>query len=367
MDFVDQLEALASNIPNQLDHILTEEATKSALVMPFIQTLGYNVFDITEVVPEFNANVGASKKYKLDYAILQEGKPIILIECKHHSEKLDKDAHSQLFHYFAATDARVGILTNGITYRFYSDLAEANKLDEKPFLEIDMLNLQEALVVELKKLTKQSFNLDEILTAASELKYTREIKRILAEQLNEPSEEFVKFFAAQIYAGRVNARVRQEFTGFVKRAFKQFIREQISGLLQSASNLADDELSKPPSSSGQDTAEALDEDNQENRIVTTDEELEGFYIVKSILCQVIAPRRVIQRDAVTYFSVLLDNNNRKPICRLYFNNPENKRLGLFDHSEDRRTEEKVSIANTDEIYQYADRLKATIAHYNESN
>ena len=179
MDLVDQIKAIASNLPNQLDRIKTEEATKVSLVMPFIQALGYNVFDINEVVPEFDANVGASKKYKLDYAIFQDSKPIILIECKHHADNLNNgDAYSQLFHYFASTMARIGVLTNGISYRFYSDLVESNKLDEKPFLEIDLFNLQEGLIDELKKLSKQSFNIDVILSTASELKYTREIKRI---------------------------------------------------------------------------------------------------------------------------------------------------------------------------------------------
>ena len=361
MDFVDQIKALASNIPDQLDRVLTEEATKSSMVMPFIQSLGYNVFDITEVVPEFDANVGASKKYKLDYAILQDGKPIILIECKHHAEKLDGDAHSQLFHYFAATDARIGVLTNGVSYRFYSDLVESNKLDEKPFLELDMLNLQDNLIEELKKLSKQAFNLDDILTAASELKYTKAIKAILHEQLNEPSDDFVRFFAAQVYPGRLTERVRQEFTAFVKRAFKQFIREQISGLLQSASNLADGISEEPESTAEEETtAETSDRDS---RIVTTEEELEGFYIVKSILSSSIDAARVAHRDTIGYFNVLLDDNGRKPICRLYFNNTDNKRLEFFDYTEEGRKEEKVSIAEVNEIYQYSDRLKATVQYY----
>jgi len=366
MDFVDQIKAIASNIPDQLDRVLTEEATKSSMVMPFIQALGYNVFDITEVVPEFDANVGASKKYKLDYAILQEGKPIILIECKHHADKLDGgDAHSQLFHYFAATDARIGCLTNGLNYRFYSDLVESNKLDEKPFLELNMLNLQDNLISELKKLSKQSFNLDEILTAASELKYTKEIKRILADQLNAPSDDFVRFFASQVYPGRLTERVRQEFTSFVTRAFKQFIREQISGLLQSASDLADGlSPSAQEANEGEAAAPAEAESpTPDSRIVTTEEELEGFYVVKSILSSIVEPGRVTQRDTISYFNILLDDTNRKPICRLYFNNTDNKRLELFDYTEEGRKEEKVSLSEVSEIYQYADRLKATVQHY----
>lgn len=341
MDFVDQIKSIAANIPNQLDHILTEEATKSALVMPFIQALGYNVFDITEVVPEFDANVGASKKYKLDYAILQEGQPIILIECKHHTDALGEDARTQLFHYFAATHARIGVLTNGVTYRFYSDLVETNKLDEKPFLELNLLNLQEPLIEELKKLSKHSFDIEEILSAASELKYTKEIKRILLEQFNEPTEDFVKFFAAQVYSGSVTKRVREEFTPFVKRAFRQFVREQISGLLQSASNLADAEANNEAPAA----AEEMEEET--NGIETTDIEIEGFHIVRAIVSEIVDPGRITYSDKMSYCNVLLDNKTTKPICRMYFNNPERKSIGLFTHGDEGKQEEKISL---DEVH-----------------
>jgi predicted type IV restriction endonuclease len=363
MDFVDRIKELADNIPNKLSRILTEEATKNALVLPFISALGYNVFDIHEVIPEFDANVGASKKYKLDYAILKEGKPIILIECKHHADKLDKDSWSQLFHYFAATEARIGILTNGIIYRFYSDLEEKNKLDEKPFLEINFLELQETLINELKKLTKLAFNLDDILIVASELKYTREIKRILAEQLNEPTDDFVKFFATKVYSGRVTEKVKQEFTGFVQRAFKQFIREQISELLLSASNLAEGISNTKDENLEQSTVESNEKNTKPNSIVTTAEELEGFYIVKAILSQNIEPKRIAHRDTVNYFNILLDDNKLKPLCRLYFNNPNKKYLGLFDYGESGKIEEKISISHAHDLYQYSDRLKATLARY----
>lgn len=361
MDFIDQIKTLSSNISAQLERIKTEEATKTSLVMPFIQALGYNVFDITEVVPEFDANVGASKKYKLDYAILQDGKPIILIECKHHSEAFTNgNAYSQLFHYFAATKARIGLLTNGVVYHFYSDLVEPNKLDEKPFLEINMLNLQEGLIDELKKLSKHSFDIEEILTTASELKYTREIKRILNEELNNPSDEFIRFFASKVYPGRITERVKQEFEGFVKRALRQFIREQISGLLQSASSLAESESGESSK------VEEIDSDSTQqepNGIVTTEEELEGWYIIKSIMRESIDPSRVAMRDVMTYCGILLDDNNRKPICRLYFNNLERLRLGLFDHGVDGKNEEKVDLAKVDDLYQFADRIRKTVEHY----
>ncbi len=78
MDFIDRIRDLSTRIPKQLEHIQTEEATKNALIMPFISALGYNVFDPTEVVPEFTADVGIKKGEKVDYAIHLDGKPIML-------------------------------------------------------------------------------------------------------------------------------------------------------------------------------------------------------------------------------------------------------------------------------------------------
>ena len=185
MDFSDRIRDLANKIPRQIDHLETEEATKHALVMPFINALGYNVFDPTEVMPEYVADVGVKRGEKVDYAILMDSKPILLIECKSSNTNLNKEHASQLYRYFSVTDSRFGVLTNGITYQFFADLEEPNKMDTKPFFEFNMLDAKDVSIEELKKFTKEAFDLDDILTNASELKYTREIKRILAEQVRD--------------------------------------------------------------------------------------------------------------------------------------------------------------------------------------
>jgi len=182
MDFIDKIRELSARIPKQMEYIQTEEATKIALIMPFIDALGYDIFDPTEVIPEFTADIGTKKGEKVDYAILMDGKPIILFECKSCGSELDNGHASQLYRYFSVTEARFGVLTNGISYQFYSDLDEQNKMDSKPFFEFNMLEIKEPFVEELKKFTKSTFDLDNILTTASELKYTREIERIIAEE-----------------------------------------------------------------------------------------------------------------------------------------------------------------------------------------
>src|SRR6266508_2420373 len=226
MDFIDRIRELAARTPKQLEHIQTEEATKSAL--------GYNVFDPTEVTPELNADVGIKKGEKVDYAILRDGKPIMLFECKHHAADLSKVHASQLYRYFSVTEARFGVLTNGIVYWFYTDLEAANKMDAKPFFEFNLLDFKEQEAEELKKFSKSAFDLTNILTTASELKYTREIKRILAEQMQEPTDEFVKFFAGQVYTGRMTQAVREQFAQLTRQALKQFVNDKINERLKTA-------------------------------------------------------------------------------------------------------------------------------------
>ncbi len=132
------LESLSERVALQRDNLATEEAAKHALVLPFISALGYDIFDPTEVIPEFTADFGLRHGEKVDYAIMREGKPALLVECKKVSDPLHVSGASQLARYFSVTEARIGVLTNGIVYRFFSDLEADNVMDSEPFLEIDL-------------------------------------------------------------------------------------------------------------------------------------------------------------------------------------------------------------------------------------
>lgn len=359
MDFIDKIRELSARIPKQVELIQTEEATKHALVMPFISALGYNVFDPAEVTPELCADVGTKKGEKVDYAVLKESKPIILFECKAVNSDLSKAHASQLYRYFSVTEARFSVLTNGIVYWFYTDLDAPNKMDSKPFFEFNMLDVREQDVEELKKFTKSAFDLDGIMTTASELKYTREIKRLLTEQAQEPSEEFVRFFASQVYSGRMTQAVREQFTEMTRRAFRQFINDRIQERLKTA--LATETTQ---TAAEEQASSAAVEDGNEQKIITTPEEWEAFYMVKAILRECIATERIALRDQQTYCGILLDDNNRRPLVRLWFNGLQ-KYIGLFDNAE--RKETKVPIAKLDDLYQFADRIQATVALYSPAN
>ena len=359
MSFAEKLAALTQRIPNLIDHLETEEATKNALVMPFIAALGYDVFNPREVVPEFTADVGIKKGEKVDYAIMQDGEVIMLVECKTAGTQLRQANMSQLFRYFTVTKARIAMLTNGVDYRFYSDLEERNKMDQRPFLELDLLDVREDMVAEVRKLSKENFDLERMLSTASELKYLREINRILAEQFENPDQDLVRFLFKRANPKAVfTSAAREQFTSLVQKALQQFIRERVSSRLRTALEREDAAVAKPEAESAEVVPEPADVE-EDDGIETTEEEIEGYHIVKAIVRQVVAPDRVVHRDTKSYMGILLDDNNRKPICRLRFNYSQ-KYIGLFDAD---KNESKHGIESLDDIYNYAEQLKETARRY----
>ncbi len=359
MSFSDRLASLAQRAPSLIGHLETEEATKNALVMPFIAALGYDVFNPQEVVPELTADVGVKKGDKVDYAIKQDGEVIILIECKTAGANLSEANMSQLFRYFTVTNARIAVLTNGIHYRFYSDLEEPNKMDGRPFLELDLLDLREHHVNEVKRLAKGSFDLNRMLSAASELKYLRELHRVLAEQFENPDPELVRFLYLQVNPeGRFIASVREQFSELVPKAFQQFISERVSGRLRTA--LAQEDVvtgRKQDDSASEENAE--ESEPRDSGVETTADEVEAYHIVKAIVREVVAPERIVHRDTKSYMGILLDDNNRKPICRLHFNTSQYY-LGTFDAG---KNETRHTIDSLNDIYQHADQLRKTAVGY----
>ena len=235
MAFIDDIRELAEKARKykEAEVLGTEAATKTFLIRPFIELLGYDFSDPFEVMPEFTADRGTKKGEKVDYAILKDGSPTILFECKAAGVDLDKHTN-QLSRYFGVTDVRFGVLTNGIAYRFFSDLEKPNVMDEKPFLELNLLDIQDPLVDELKtlvdglkKFNKESFDVDNIVSTARKLKYTLEIKRILTAEYESPMEGFVGFWIDAVKAGsKTQARI-DEFTPITKDAFQQFVDAQI--------------------------------------------------------------------------------------------------------------------------------------------
>lgn len=361
MEFSEKLAAMAKKLRQDRTVINTEEATKTSLIMPFIATvLGYDVFNLSEVVPEFIADVGLKKGEKIDYAILRDGEVQMLIECKKVGEALSLDNASQLFRYFHVTSARIACLTNGQEYRFYTDLDAPNKMDEKPFLVLDLDDIDDAMIPELVKLTKAEFDLESVINSAGELKYVSAIKRQFAAQRREPTDDFVRVFASRVYEGRMTAKVTEQFTDLVRKSFAQYVNDQVNERLKAAlgnqnyPHPEDESLPTPGAAS-----ELAAPEEPDNGIQTTLEEMEGFHIVRAIVCSEISLDRVFSRDTKSYFGVLVDDSNRKPICRLHFNASQ-KYLGLLDES---KVETRIALDDLRDIYQYAEALREAARRY----
>jgi predicted type IV restriction endonuclease len=355
MDFKDEIKAFGDRAEKLKSQISTEEATKNAFIMPFIKALGYDVFNPLEVVPEFVADIGIKKGEKVDYAILRDGQPSILVECKHWSENLDVH-NSQLFRYFHTTKAKFGILSNGIVYRFYTDLVEPNKMDEKPFLEFNVTDIKDNQIEELKKFHKSYFDVDNIVNTASELKYMTELKAAINTEFQNPTDNFVRHFGKQIYSGTLTAKVMEQFTALTKKSIQQYINDIITERLKSALKKENDgELISPE----QEVAMATVLEKTESKIETTDEEMEAFLIVKTVLRQKINASRVAYRDNQSYFAILLDDNNRKTICRLYLNG-QKKYFAIID---EQKKEVKTEIATIDDIFNFAETLNKIVAEF----
>lgn len=351
MDLIDQLNALASRIRTTKDLIQTEEATKNAMVMPFIQILGYNVFDPTEVTPELIADIGTKKGEKVDYAILRDGKPIMLFECKKSGGDLHINHAGQLFRYFHVTASRFGVLTNGLKYRFFTDLEQPNKMDNTPFFEFDILDFKERDVEELKKFAKTSFDVDTILNTASDLKYTRAIQERLNEWVINPPDEFVRLLSVDLLAGRrFTPTLKDQFTQITKRAFEQLLSERINVRLKGA-------MAAESPLVAEHSVPIISLAVTEPEVDTSPEEIEGLHIIRSILRDVVSPRRIVMRDNLSYCAILLDDNNRKPVCRLRFNNAQKLAVGIFGQD---KAEERFSLDVIDDLYNFADRLRATV-------
>lgn len=357
MEILERVNDLAKRAQRQLAHLNTEEATKTALVMPLLQILGYNIFDPTEIIPEYTADVGTKKGEKVDYAICRDGKPVVLMECKKHGSQLDIEKSSQLYRYFSVTEAKFAVLTDGLKYRIFTDIDQPNKMDSKPFLEFSILDMTQGIAEELKKFAKERFNVDTILSTASNLKYTKGVKRAFAEEFANPSEEFVRLLASRVYAGRFTQALRDQFTPIVKSALQEFVHDRVNERLK----LALEPQSTVESGTVQSgsVSEVADED-ETSGIVTTEEEKEAFMIVRAILRESVDPKRVFIRDSKSYCSVILDDNNRKPICRFYFNAAKQKYLGLF--GEDKEVT-RNAMADLSDIYGHAGALRQAAARY----
>lgn len=371
MSLREDLEALSQRAIEQKDQMVTEEAAKLALVMPFMRALGYDIFEPTEVEPEYTADFADSQGRKVDYAIKRDNKPIILIECKRVKDPLDVGKADQLALYVNATDARFGILTNGVVYKFYS--SHENRMDNDPFLEIDLANLNPGDVDALEKsrLDKASFDDKESQAVAEEMKDVGSIKTYLRKTYAQPSDEFVRFLAGVLERRRSRNFIRY-FTFLVKRAFHEFVsdelRNEVKKTLDRATVISAAQENLETSVTNARQSDHLlareegvkDGGNRRPRRKPTDQESEGYEKVRNMVANMVGPNKIAMRTHQNYCSVLFDDNIQKRICRLYFKASSAMKLGLFD---EQKKETKYSLDSVDDIWKYANQLQAAVKRY----
>lgn len=355
MELNEKLYELVERIKSIKDSITTEEATKTSMIMPFFQLLGYDVFNPLEFVPEFTADVGIKKGEKVDYAIIIDKEPLILIECKPCTKSLNKHS-SQLFRYFGTTNAKFAILTNGLSYQFFTDLEDKNKMDMRPFLTIDLLNLKDRDIVEISKFQKNVIDVDNILNSAENLKYSRLIKDSFANHVEAPSVDFVKFILNDVYDGLKTQKVIDDFTPIVKRAISQYISDSMNTKIKAALNEEDESEQEATEQNGSEQDSAP---KKEHKIVTTLEELECYAIVKAILRTAVDSDRINYRDTERYFGILLDDNNRKWICRVHLMSS----VKYITVPDENKNPIRYDIDSIDDIYKYSNELKEACEKY----
>ncbi len=366
-----QIQALAERVRESLKEGLNEANTKTSLVMPFLNALGYDVFNHKEVALEYTSEWGTKKGEKVDIAILREGEPIILIECKALGDPLDTGKCSQLFRYFATLSAHIGILTNGQRYLFFSDIEKANIMDAKPYMEIDLLNFNERNLADLKKLSKQAWDLDGVLSSAETLKFILAIKPLIAKDFSEPSPSIVKHYASQCYDGKITSRVVDAFSPVVKMAFSEYLSDLIAKRLDTAKQ-AEEAQKLEDTIVGTAHNLPVEPDTGKDGIITYNTEVWALVAIRTLLKDIVAPGRIMMRDQKSYCSILLDNNNRKPICRLYNfqhfdwgmdNIGPNAYILILTESNDRG--ERYNLQYVDDIYPLTKHLvKAVKRHEN---
>jgi hypothetical protein len=352
MELATKLMALEKRTTEHRELLLTEEAAKTALVLPFLQSLDYDVFNPGEVIPEYTADVGIKKGEKVDYAICSDGKLNILIECKPSTVELDTKHASQLFRYFAITDARVAILTNGVVYQFYSDTEQPNKMDERPFYNFTMDAIKRTDPAILELFAKHSFDINRIVEVAGRLKLQSLLRTELEKEFATPSEEFVKMMISRVHVGRASAAQKEQFQSLLTASIATLVRDRVNERLTSALNVAN-----PAETTIEENAS--DDMSDGSGVITTDEEISGFRIVQAIAARHVSPERIFIRDSKSYCAILLDDNNRRTLARLHFNSPTTRYLGTFTD----KTETRHLISSVTDIYKFEDEIVKRIEEF----
>lgn len=278
-----------------------ETATRDLLIEPFFNILGYD--KMNHYLHEFALKISKGRVKKVDMVITIDGKkPIMLVECKAAGNPLSKKNFKQLSDYFDLNKSSdIGILTNGIIYKFYCVNWDNDRLNSKPFLVFDLNNFTDADLENIVQFDRAVFDIDKIKDNANEVYFLDSFEDALFATLYNPKQEFIKLIYNNMGGRNVTADVR-------KRIYK---------LINSIS-----------------LEEALDKIKQAELrdskfgFVTTSDEIKTFEIIKTIIAMTSKISnddlsRISYVDSKTVFNIITDNRGRNVICQLKYTGSKN--------------------------------------------
>ncbi len=348
MDISNTIHDVADRVLKQVPYVQSEEATKLAMVNPFLtDVLGYDTADLTQVQPEFTADVGTKQGEKVDYALIHEGEPVILIEAKVTGTPLDKTDPSQLFRYFAALDsAQFGIFTDGVKYLFFTDIDKANVMDRRPFLNLDLSDIKTEALEEVVRFVRTEFDPSEIRENADALKYVQGLRERIAQEFRDPSDDFVRLLMSSVYDGLKTQAAVDAFRIHTQKALKSFVEVNLRERLAAAF--------------GKEAGETEIPSRENARTAINSDEVKAFFIIKALLHDVIDVDRLHLVQRTDHSAVLVDGSVRKLVCKLKLRDrPHNIELVRYDEDGNRfRTNQR--LRSIDDIYVHEPILESKV-------
>ncbi|MEH2398740.1 type I restriction endonuclease [Nostoc sp.] len=325
MGFIEDITKLSEQVRKRADQVVGEEATKMALIVPFLSALGYDVYDPSEVMPEYVADFAIKKAgqfEKVDYALAINNNIVMLVEAKARGQKAE--AHDgQLSRYFnGLLTTKVAIVTNGVEYRFFTDLRDKNVMDKEPFFSFNILEYDTKDIDNLKFFHRDNFDVTAITNYAEEMVYVKGMTQLLGNLLRSPSEEFVRFLVAELGTVAPSYEIKGRMTGKVIDKFKPIVKKSIQGsLVELMTRSLSQEITQPVELEVEQEIEEEDKQQESQelpKIVTTAEEIEAFEKIKAITQTSRSYNLGLQyKDTVSYFGINLVGKTTWWFLRLY--------------------------------------------------
>ncbi len=299
-DLKDAMAVYVKRVNDLAEHVKgNEQATKQSLIGPLFTTLGYDITDPRECLPEHRENFGSGRSVKpIDWVFQQNGQPALIVEAKEAGKRLS-GYDEQLGDYFAKMQPRIklGVLTNGLHWKFFTDYVHPNVMDKEPFVKWDVLSDDPVPIDFLTLLQKSQFN-PQLIRTFAQRKFEQNLLLAELTRLLEPSNEFVKLAISNIETRQLRDSVIESWKPVLANAIEEWTKQRMLSMVLSGATQLD---SAEPS--------------QAKKITTTKEELDGFEAIKAMLG---SDRPVAFTDTVSYFKVHFPSKPSRVVCRLYF-------------------------------------------------